>query len=177
LVGVSLAEAKSRFVESWGQFGSDWGINRTMARIHGLLLASPEPRDTDEVMDALSISRGNASTNLRGLVEWGVVRKIHRPGVRREFYEAEKDLWEVARQVAERRRRRELDPVVRMAATLAETEAGRGEDAADVRQFAKLMREIASVGRDAGRVLDLVTRLDRSRFFRGILGLFTRRRK
>ena len=92
---MGLADAKSEFVEGWGQFGSDWGINRTMARIHGLLLVTPEPLDTDRVMEELAISRGNASTNLRGLVDWGVVRKVHRPGVRRELYEAEMDLWEV----------------------------------------------------------------------------------
>ena len=171
---MKLADAKAEFIESWGRFGSDWGINRTMARIHGLLLASPAPLDTDRVMEELSISRGNASTNLRGLVDWGVVRKVHRPGVRREYYEAEADLWEVARRVAERRRSRELDPVLRVAERLAAVKPSRGDDPAEVRRFVALMREITDIGGRAGRILDLVVSLDRTGFFGRLLKLLPR---
>ncbi|MHC4472291.1 MAG: GbsR/MarR family transcriptional regulator [Planctomycetota bacterium] len=171
---MSLAVARREFIDGWGQFGSDWGINRTMARIHALLLVSPEPVDTDRVIEELAISRGNANTNLRGLLEWGVVRKVHKPGVRREFFEAEKDLWEVARRVAERRRRRELDPVVRLAERLRETKPARGEDPGEARELTKLMREISDIGRKAGRLLDLVVRLDRNGFFGKILKLLPR---
>ena len=168
---MSLAEAKNEFIRAWGQFGVEWGINRTMARIHALLLASTEPLDTDRVMADLGVSRGHANTNLRGLVEWGVVRRVHRPGVRKDLYEAEKDMWEVARRVAERRRSRELDPMLRAVSKLADVKAARGEDAAEARAFTRTLKDITRVGKDAGRLLGLVTSLDRGGFFGRILRL------
>ncbi|MEN8152151.1 MAG: transcriptional regulator [Planctomycetota bacterium] len=168
---MNLSEAKAEFVRAWGQFGTEWGINRTMARIHALLLASPAPLDTDRVMGELGVSRGHANTNLRGLVDWGVVRKVQRPGVRKDLYEAEKDMWEVARRVAERRRSRELDPILRAVSRLAVAEPGRGEDPGEARAFRRLMKDIGRVGKDAGRLLGLVTALDRGGFFGRLLRL------
>jgi DNA-binding transcriptional regulator GbsR (MarR family) len=162
---MNLETARAEFIRTWGQFGVEWGINRTMAQIHALLLVAPEPLDTDEVMAALKVSRGHANTNLRGLVEWGVVRKVNRPGVRRDLYEAEKDLWEVAQRVAERRRSRELDPMVRLVTKLEEMRPAPGEDPAEAREFKRMMGDIADMGRNAGRVLETIRALDRSRFF------------
>ena len=171
---MQLNDAKREFVESWGKLGSSWGINRTMAQLHALLLVAPEPLDTDEVIAELSISRGNANTNLRALCDWGLVQRSHRPGVRREFFEAEKDLWEVARRITEQRRKRELDPMLAVVERLAEAEVGRSGDAAELRRFKRTMRDIGDLGKRAGRLLDLVGFLERSKFFRSIVKLVPR---
>jgi DNA-binding transcriptional regulator GbsR (MarR family) len=168
---MGLAEAREEFIRTWGQFGVEWGINRTMAQIHALLLVSPEPLDTDRVMAELEVSRGHANTNLRGLVDWGVVRKVNLPGNRRDLYEAEKDLWEVAQRVAERRRSKELDPMVRLVARLEKVRAEPGEDRTEAREFRRMMKDIADMGRNAGRVLETIRALDRSKFFGRLIRL------
>src|SRR5271163_2942662 len=90
---MQLAEAKAKFIADWGRFGTNWGINRTMAQIHALLLVSPDALSAEEVMEQLSISRGNANMNLRELMDWGLVQKVIVPGERKEFFSAEKDIW------------------------------------------------------------------------------------
>jgi DNA-binding transcriptional regulator GbsR (MarR family) len=109
------------FVLLWGEMATHWGINRTMAQIHALLYASEQPLDTDEIMDRLDISRGNANMNLRSLVDWNLVRKITQPGSRKDHYVAEKDLWTIASTIIEERHRREVKPVEQaLAATIDE---------------------------------------------------------
>lgn len=171
---MNLKEAREEFVGAWGKLGSDWGISRTMAQIHALLLVSPEPLDTDRVIEELAISRGNANTNLRGLIDWGLVKKTHRPGVRREFFEAEKDLWEVSRRIVEQRRRRELDPMMQVAQDLLDVRAAVGEDEVEVRAFKRMMREISDLGKKAGRLLDLVLFVERAKFFKRLVKLMPR---
>ncbi|MDQ8180545.1 hypothetical protein [Pelagicoccus sp. SDUM812005] len=105
-----LAEIKDNFVTQWGALGSQWGINRTMAMIHALLLVSPKPLTTDEIMAELSVSRGNANTNLRDLVSWGLIRQVIVKGERKDHYEAEKDTWKIFCIVARERKRRETEP-------------------------------------------------------------------
>src|SRR5206468_1083425 len=105
-----LRQTRDDFVSQWGVIGSAWGINRTMAQIHALLITSPAPLSTDEIMDELKISRGNAHGNLRDLVSWGLVRSVVRKGERKEFFEAEKDVWKMFCIIIRERRRRELRP-------------------------------------------------------------------
>lgn len=105
-----LAEIKDDFVTQWGALGSQWGINRTMAMIHALLLVSPKPLTTDQIMHDLSVSRGNANTNLRELVGWGLIRQVIVKGERKDHYEAEKDTWKIFCTVARERKRRETEP-------------------------------------------------------------------
>lgn len=105
------AEALQEFVLLWGEMANSWGINRTMAQIHALLYVSEEPLDTDSVMQALQISRGNASTNLRHLMNWNLIRKVHLKGSRRDHYAAEKDVWKIASTVILERQKREIKPV------------------------------------------------------------------
>lgn len=109
---TSIESAKNLFVRRWGEMGASWGISRTMAEIHALLYLSPEPQCTDDVMDQLAVSRGSASTNLRELVNWGLIRRIHRRGDRREYFEAEKDAWQMFETITRERRRREVQPIV-----------------------------------------------------------------
>ncbi|MBK1832610.1 GbsR/MarR family transcriptional regulator [Roseibacillus ishigakijimensis] len=105
-------QTRENFVSQWGVMGSQWGINRTMAQIHALLMTAVEPLSTDEVMAELDISRGNAHTNLKELVNWGLLRIVTKKGERREFFEAEKDVWEMFRLILRERKRRELDPAL-----------------------------------------------------------------
>ncbi len=95
----------------WGEMASHWGINRTMAQIHALLYATAEPLDTDEIMDRLQISRGNANMNLRALVDWNLVRKTHQSGSRKDYFVAEGDVWTITTTIIEERQRREIKPV------------------------------------------------------------------
>src|SRR6201995_6007064 len=110
---MELPEAKKKFIEAWSKLGSEWGVNRTMAQVHALLLVSPEALTTEEVMESLSISRGNANMTLRELMSWGLVEKQLKAGERKEYFFADKDTWTIARQVAKERRKRELDPVIK----------------------------------------------------------------
>ena len=119
-----LEELRDEFVAQWGAMGSQWGINRTMAQIHALLMTALEPMTTDEVMEELEISRGNAHTNLKELVAWGLVRIVLRKGERREFFEAEKDVWKIFTTVARERKRREIDPALTVLRHCAEESAG-----------------------------------------------------
>ncbi len=108
----ALHQAREEFISQWGALGTQWGINRTMAQIHALLMTAVEPMCTDEVMESLEISRGNAHTNLKELVAWGLVRVVVRKGERREYFEAEKDVWTIFTIVARERKRREIDPAL-----------------------------------------------------------------
>ncbi|MBP7274479.1 MAG: ArsR family transcriptional regulator, partial [Saprospiraceae bacterium] len=89
---TTLEERKQQFIQTWGILGMNWGINKTMAQIHGLLLVSPEPMCQDDIIYTLGISVGNASMNLRALIDWGIVYKTIKNGNRKEYYEAEKDM-------------------------------------------------------------------------------------
>ena len=105
--------AVDEFVLLWGEMASHWGINRTMAQIHALLYAVARPLDTDEIMERLQISRGNANMNLRALVDWNLVRKTHQLGSRKDFFLAEGDVWTITTTIIEERQRREIKPVQR----------------------------------------------------------------
>lgn len=105
-------EALDQFVREWGRMSSSWGINRTMAQIHALLLGSGRPFSVDEIMERLHISRGNASMNLRDLMDWGIIYRYRNPGDRKDVYMSHDDPWTVFARVARERKRREIDPTV-----------------------------------------------------------------
>jgi DNA-binding transcriptional regulator GbsR (MarR family) len=107
-----LETVEDQFVELWNNMGSLWGISPTMARIHGLLYITGAALSMDDIMARLAISRGNVSMNLSKLVEWGLVRRVHKRGNRREYYESLSDVWEMFTLVANQRKRREIDPIV-----------------------------------------------------------------
>src|SRR5436190_4990381 len=109
---TQLRTAQDLFIRRWGEMGQTWGINRTMAEIHALLYISAEPQCTDDVMDRLNISRGNSSMSLRALCDWGIVRRLHKRGERREYFESLGDVWEMFSINAAERKRREMDPVL-----------------------------------------------------------------
>ncbi len=111
-VPAPLHEVRDEFIAQWGAIGSAWGINRTMAQIHALLMVAPQPLTTDEIMDDLKISRGNANTNLRDLAGWGLIRSVVRKGERKEYFEAEKDVWKMFCIIVRERKRREITPAL-----------------------------------------------------------------
>jgi DNA-binding transcriptional regulator GbsR (MarR family) len=108
----TLDETKERFILHWGEMGSLWGINRTMAQVHALLFISSEPLCANDIMEALQISRGNVSMALRELIAWGIVSRMHIMGERREFYTTEKDVWKMFRIITRERKKREVDPTI-----------------------------------------------------------------
>jgi DNA-binding transcriptional regulator GbsR (MarR family) len=116
----TLKQAREEFVTQWGALGTQWGINRTMAQIHALLMTAPEPLSTDEVMEQLDISRGNAHTNLKELVAWGLVKSVGKKGERKEFFEAEKDVWKMFSIITRERKRREIEPAMELLARCSE---------------------------------------------------------
>lgn len=107
-----LLRVQDEFIRRWGEMGQTWGINRTMAEIHALLYITAKPQCTDDVMERLNISRGNASMSLRALCDWGIIRRLHRRGERREYFESLSDVWEIFSIIAAERKRREMDPVL-----------------------------------------------------------------
>lgn len=111
---MNYKEAKEKFITTWGALGSLWGINKAMAQIHALLWISPEPLSMEDIMEELQISRGNASMNLRQLMDWGIVFKENKVGERKEYFVSEKDIQELARQIAKERSRREIQPVIKV---------------------------------------------------------------
>jgi DNA-binding transcriptional regulator GbsR (MarR family) len=102
----------TRFVLHWGEMGTRWGVNRTVAQVHALLFISPKPLHAEEIADTLSVARSNVSTSLRELQGWGIVRVVHVMGDRRDHFESIKDVWELYRQVMDERKRREIDPTL-----------------------------------------------------------------
>jgi len=107
-----LQQVEAEFVGLWRQMSALWGISPSMAEIHGLLFLTGAALSMDDIMERLEISRGNASMNLRQLVEWGLVRQVHKRGDRRDYYESPGDVWEMFTTIAAQRKRREIDPIL-----------------------------------------------------------------
>jgi DNA-binding transcriptional regulator GbsR (MarR family) len=109
-----LPPLAQKFVLHWGEMGTRWGINRTVAQLHALLMISPRPLPAEEIAEALRIARSNVSTSLRELQNWGIVRLVHLPGDRRDHFESMEDVFEMFRVIARERKKREVDPTVRV---------------------------------------------------------------
>ncbi len=107
-----LRQAQDRFIATWGQMGAAWGISRTMAEVHALLYITGTPLCTDEVMERLQISRGNASMSIRALLDWGLAARAHKRGDRKEYFSAEQDVWAIVRSIVRERMKREIDPLL-----------------------------------------------------------------
>ena len=155
-----LRQVQDEFVAQWGAMGKAWGINPTMAQIHALLMTSPEPLSTDQVMARLQISRGNAHGNLRDLVGWGLIRSVLRTGERKELFEAEKDVWKMFCLVTRERKRREIEPGLALLSRCEERSRPlKGAEAAVFRKQVQALKEFAEV---ADRVMERISRSERS---------------
>ncbi|HAA16710.1 MAG TPA: transcriptional regulator [Cytophagales bacterium] len=167
---MEYSKAKSELIAAWGTLGSSWGVNRTMAMIHALLMISPEALSTEEVMGELKISRGNANMNLRALMDWGLAEKRVKPGERKEYFYTTKDVWDLARKVAEERKRRELDPILRVLNMVQEVE-GDGEEA---ETFRKVTQELHSFASQSSALIDTFTG-SKANWVLKVLGLFKKK--
>jgi DNA-binding transcriptional regulator GbsR (MarR family) len=109
-----LSPVQQKFILHWGEMGTRWGINRTVAQIHALLFISPKPLNADDIVSALNVARSNVSNSLKELQGWGIVKMVHVLGDKRDHFESMKDVWEMFRVVLDERKKREIDPTMRM---------------------------------------------------------------
>ena len=166
---MELKEAKDKFVNAWGTLGSNWGINRTMAQIHALMLVSSEPLSTEEIMEELNISRGNANMNVRALIGWGLVDRVHKLGERKEFFKAEKDIWKVFKQVVKERRKREIEPLFELLEEM-KTVKGNPNDK-KVKAFTDTIHSIQSFTSKTDKTLETLIKADEKWFISSFLKL------
>jgi DNA-binding transcriptional regulator GbsR (MarR family) len=153
---IDLKEAREQFIQAWGAFGSAWGINRSMAQVHALLLIAHEPLSTEDVMEQLNISRGNANMNLRTLIDWGLVQKVLKSGERREFFSAEKDVWQIATRITKERKKRELEPLVKLLNELEDIPGSTPE----AKSFRKMTHDLHDLTTRLDKLLEHSTRRD-----------------
>lgn len=134
-----------QFVEAWGAMGALWGINRSVARVHALLMATEEPLSLDEIAERLRISKGNASMSLRELRTFGVIRQHEVPGDRRDFYVTEPDVWTMFFRILKERKRREFDPALEAIHRLLDQPGAQGAVLGRLRQMAELLTTVEGV--------------------------------
>ena len=157
---MTLEEGKEKFIQSWGALGSSWGINRTMAQIHALLLISQDALPAEDIMEALQISRGNANMNIRALIDWGLVYKELKAGERKEYFVAEKDMWKVVKQIIIQRKKKELEPMLRVLDEISSVEPTSQE----AEEFTSVIREIKLFSSKADSTLDTLVKSDSNWF-------------
>ena len=167
---MKLTEAKQQFISSWGAFGTHWGINRTMAQIHALLLVSPDAMTQDDIMKELDISRGNTNMNIRELINWGLVERILLPGERKEYFSAEKNIWKVVKQIVKERKKRELEPMLQLLDKLEEVEGDKRDK--NVKTFVDTISGIKKLGRQADKMLDTMVKADELWFLGAMMRFF-----
>ena len=166
---MKLNEAKEQFTQLWGALGTSWGINRTMAQVHALLLISPDSLCTEDVMEKLSVSRGNVNMNLRELMNWNLVYKEIKAGDRKEYFRAEKDIWEVAKRIAKERKRREIQPLIASLNTLTDIEEDKRNS--EAKDFLDMVNSIHTVVTKMDSAVDTLIKAEEYRFFGAIVKL------
>lgn len=153
-------EGKDKFLETWGKLGSEWGISRTMAQIHALLLISPGPLSAEEIQKELMISVGSVNMNIRELMDWGLAFKEIKKGDRKEYFRGEKDMWKVVRQIILNRKRKELDPVIKILDEISGIE----EHCADSEALVKAVRDLKALSSKADATLEMLVKADSNWF-------------
>src|ERR1043166_840814 len=124
-----LSPVQQKFILHWGEMGTRWGINRTVAQIHALLFISPKPLNAEDLVQALGVARSNVSNSLRELQGWGIVKIVHVMGDRRDHFESMKDVWEMFQIILDERKRREIDPTLAiLRECVAEAEKSKSAD-------------------------------------------------
>src|SRR3954463_4089756 len=124
-----MSPVMQKFILHWGEMGTRWGINRTVAQIHALLYISPEPLNAEEIAETLGVARSNVSNSLKELQSWGIVRLVHVMGDKRDHFESLKNVWDMFRMVLDERKRREIDPTLAiLRECIAEAEREKGAD-------------------------------------------------
>lgn len=146
--------AKDKFISNWGEFGLNWGVNRILAQIHGLLLISCEAKCADEIMAELNISRGSTNTNLRILCDWKLVHIESVTDTRKEYFAAEKDMWKVFCQIVKHRRKKELDPLLEALEALSSIEGNCSRS----KEFKKMVSSIETFSKKADKALENIVK-------------------
>lgn len=160
---MNLKDAQMEFIQTWGAVGSSWGIPRSMAQIHALLLANSEGLSTEEVMAEIKLSRGNVNINLRELINWGLISKQNKLGERKEFFRANHQIWEIAKRIIEERKKREFVPIQNLLRELKQA-SFEGEKK-EVEHFKKLIGELDEFLSQMDQLSDLLVRMKDNRFF------------
>jgi DNA-binding transcriptional regulator GbsR (MarR family) len=164
---MEYQDAKQKFIQAWGTLGSNWGINKAMAQIHALLLISPEPLSAEQIMEELQMSRGNVNMNVRALMDWGIVQKENKAGDRKDFFRADKDVWELAKQVSRERRRREIEPIIKVLQQVQEVE-GAGKE---VEEFKAMTSQLKDFSVKVDGVLDKFVKSNQNWFLNLLMKL------
>lgn len=169
---AKLSKFQDQFINEWARMSSSWGINRTMAQIHALLFITGRPQSMDEIIERLHISRGNASMNLRDLMDWGIVERFREPGERKDLYASDSDPVRMFARVVRERKRRELDPTHQaISEILHQTDAeADNSEVAILRERLQGLREVFDI---LNSLYDQILRTDEA--FEQTLMLFGRR--
>ncbi|MBK9255158.1 MAG: ArsR family transcriptional regulator [Saprospiraceae bacterium] len=147
-------DAKEKFIKAWGNFGINWGVNRTVGQIHGLLLVSDKPLCADQIAERLKISSGNTNMTLRTLIDWGLIQKDTIQGERKEYFIAEKDSWKILQRIIKQRKKKELDPMLEL---LSELDSADFSDDSS-KEFGKMVKDLHTISERAGTALDNITK-------------------
>lgn len=167
---MKLDEAKLQFIQSWGILGGQWGINRTMAQVHALLLVAAKPLSTDEIMAELSISRGNANMNIRELIDWKLIDKSIVAGDRKEYFTAEKDIWKVVTSIMYQRKKRELDPMLKVLGQISTIDGDKNNE--EIKAFTSVVADIQKFAGQAEKTLDTIIKAEENWFLGSFMKLF-----
>ena len=149
---MQLSEGRQQFIEEWGKLSVNWGVSKTMGQVHALLLVSNCCVCSETVMNHLDLSRGNVNTNLRTLIDWGLVHKNCVEGERREFFTAEKDIWKVFKQIIKHRKKKELEPLIALLDNVSVVKA----DCEESDEFCKVMKELKAFTKKADSSLNSI---------------------
>ena len=163
---MKYKDAKEELIRAWGTLGQSWGLNKTMAQIHALLMLSTKPLTTEDIMQELSISRGNANMNIRALLEWSIVERVLIPGERKEYFKSEKDVWTLARTVAKERKRKELDPLMKVLKKVSDVQLDGSEEAKELK---KVTKDLKGFAEKAEGVLDTFVKSEENWFWNTML--------
>jgi DNA-binding transcriptional regulator GbsR (MarR family) len=149
---MKYPEAKDKFIETWGNLGSQWGVNKSIAQIQALLLIAPAPISTDEIMEELKLSRGNVNMSIRQLLDWGIIYKKAIAGDRKEYFIAEKNVWKWSMKIGNVRKQRELNPVLDLLKEIAaEKEMGKSPEEVE---FSKQIKDLNAFTQQISKLAD-----------------------
>jgi DNA-binding transcriptional regulator GbsR (MarR family) len=164
---MKLEEGRNKFIQAWGSLGSSWGISKSMAQIHALLLSYPQGLSADQIMEEVQLSRGNVNTNVRELIHWRLVRKETVLGERKEFFIALHDVHAIAQNIMEERKRREIEPVRRL---LNELKAAKLEGTVeDVKHFQTLITDLADFVSQMENLTNLMTKINSNTYMKKLI--------
>jgi len=155
-VAKTLPASIERFVVHWGEMGTVWGVNRSVAQIHALLYMCDEPLTADDIAAQLAMARSNVSVSLRELLGWNLIRRVHAMGDRRDYYDAEADMFEMVRRIAQGRKAREIDPALAvLRACVSEAKADQRVSAGARKRLAAMLEFTETVDRSFGEIMRL----------------------